>query len=362
MARILVVDDDTALLDMARVLLEKQGGHEAVLSADGEEALAIARENPPDLAIIDVMMPGMTGYELCRQLRASPETAAMPILVLTARGQPVDRAAALEVGADEHVAKPFEMSDLLDRVNELLEWGATAARSRIVVLLGLRGGVGVTTLAVNLAATLLREGRDSVCLVDLCPSSGHVALQLGLRPEPNWKKLASIATPDADAVEGALMEHRSGLRVLASPIVPVVGEGLPRSTVETVLGTLRERFEIVVVDTPSVLGGATMAALEAATNTWLVMAAEPASIQTVLGTGRALGEQADAFSVILNQAAPGQAVSPRATEQVLKRRLAGNTPFDPGQAQALARGQPLAFGEPDSPLAKAMNGLVKTLI
>ena len=348
--------------DMARVLLENQGGHEAVLSADGEDALAIAREDPPDLAIIDVMMPGMTGYEVCRQLRASPETASMPILVLTARGQPVDRAAALKVGADEHVAKPFEMSDLLNRVNELLKRGATAARSRVVVLLGLRGGVGVTTLAVNLAATLTREGRSGVCLVDLCPSSGHVALQLGLRPEPNWAKLVGVGTPDARAVEGLLMEHRSGLRVLASPIVPLVEQRLSRSTMESVVGMLQDRFEIVVVDTPSVLDGATMAALEAATNTWLVLAAEAASIQTVLGTGRALGEQADTFSVILNQAALGQPVSPRATEQVLKRRLAGNTPFDPGQAHALARGNPLAFGEPDSPLAKAMEGLVKNLI
>jgi CheY-like chemotaxis protein len=361
MAKILVIDDDPELLDMLQLLLEERGGHEAVLSSDGESGLARAQQDPPDLAIVDVMMPGMTGYEVCRRLRQAPETASIPILVLTARGQAVDRVAALDAGANEHMAKPVRMPELLGRVDDLLERHAFMARSRVVVQLGLRGGVGVTTLAVNLATRLIRDERGSVCLVDLCPSSGHVALQLGLRPEPNWSDLIGSAMPEARAVE-ALLEHASGLRVLASPVVPLVEQGLSRLVVGGILEALRQRFDIVVVDAPSLLGEATMAALDAATDTWLVMAAEPASIQTVLGVARALGQRADGFSVILNQAAREYRASPEAIERVIKRPVAGGVPFDPRQAQALARGEPLTLAQPDARLAAAVGRLADKLI
>ena len=362
MARILVIDDDPELLDMLRLLLERRGGHEVVLSTNGEDGLARARETPPDLAIVDVMMPGMTGYEVCRRLRESPETASVPILILTARGQAVDRAAALDVGADEHIAKAVPMSDLLGRINALLERRARLADFRAVVLLGLRGGVGVTTLAVNLAATLVREKRGNVCLVDLCPSSGHVALQFGLRPEPNWSDLIQSGFPDAQAVGDLLLEHASGLQVLASPIVPLVEQRLSRPAMEGLLRALQERFDIVVVDTPSMLDEATMVVLDAATHTWLVMTAELASIQTVVGTIRALGQRVDEFSVILNQAAPGRRTSPAAVERVLKRPVDGDVPFDVRQAQALAQGEPLAFCKEDSLLATAIGRLAGRLI
>lgn len=120
MARILVVDDDVDLLQMIRMLLESRGGHEAILSADGEDGIAEALADPPDLAIIDVVMPGITGYEVCRRLRQEPATANIPIIVLIARGQPVDREAALAAGADVYIAKPVTMAELLERVNDML--------------------------------------------------------------------------------------------------------------------------------------------------------------------------------------------------------------------------------------------------
>jgi pilus assembly protein CpaE len=131
----------------------------------------------------------MNGYEVCRQLRRNPATAQIPIIVLTARGQPVDREAALAAGADEYIAKPVTMAELLERVNRLLTSRiARRPAGGTIAVLSLRGGVGVTTLAVNLAVTLARSSPNQVCLVDLSPSSGHDALQLGLRPDPNWSR------------------------------------------------------------------------------------------------------------------------------------------------------------------------------
>ena len=120
MARILVIDDEADLLEMMRLVLEQRGGHQTVLSAEGPDGLAKALADPPDLAIIDVMMPGITGYDICRQLRANPATASVPILILTARAQPMDRDAAMEAGANECLAKPFSPRQILERVGAIL--------------------------------------------------------------------------------------------------------------------------------------------------------------------------------------------------------------------------------------------------
>lgn len=374
MAKILVIDDNSELLEAIRLLLERQGGHQAVLSANGADGLTKALANPPDLAIIDVMMPGMSGYEVCRQLRASSLTASIPIIILTARGQPVDRQAALDAGADDYMTKPVRMEVLLERVNDLLAKRTVErapARARTVVLLSLRGGVGVTTLAVNLAATLAQARGGTACLVDLCPSSGHVALQLGLRPEPNWSDLIQAGAPDPGGIEARLLQHASGLRVLASPILPIAGRGLSRTAAQTMLGILQQRFADTVVDAPPVLSEVTMAALEAATVIGLVITAEAPSIQTAIGTLRTLKQWADQnpsdefqripICIILNQIAPVSQLPTETIERALRRPLMGTVPFDPAQARALAQGAPLALHNPSSPLVQAVRRLAQEL-
>ena len=375
MARILVVDDEADLLEMMRLVLEQRGGHQAMLSADGADGLAKALADPPDLAIVDVMMPDISGYEICRQLRANPSTATVPIIVLTARGQLVDRQAALDAGADDHIVKPVAVMELLERVNALLA-KSPAAKSpllaRTIVLLSLRGGVGVTTLAVNLAATLARtggnfppvggtEGGEAACLVDLCPSSGHVALQLGLRPEPNWSDLVQASVLDTEVVEGSLLKHASGLRVLASPVFPVVGQGLPQTVVQATFEILQQRFAIIVVDTPSVLSEVTIAALEAAQVVGLLVTADAPSIQTAIGTLRTLEQWLAKFQIILNQNTPESQWPAGTIERALKRSPMWTVPFDPAQAQALTQGTPLVLHSPSSPLAQAVQGLAQAL-
>jgi pilus assembly protein CpaE len=363
MARILVVDDNADLLQMIRMLLEERGGHEVMLSAEGEDGLAKARANPPDLAIIDVMMPGMNGYEVCRQLRRNPATAQIPIIVLTARGQPVDRETALAAGADDYIAKPVTMAELLERVNRLLTSRiARRPAGGTIAVLSLRGGVGVTTLAVNLAVTLARSSPNQVCLVDLSPSSGHDALQLGLRPDPNWSALALLASgPGPAAIRNYLLTHPSGVHLLASPFVPVVGGGLSPEMVRAVLVALRENFLYLVADLPAVLTEGVMAVLEHADAILLVTAADPSTLQTTVGTLQVLKPYASKVRLILNQMGPEPAPPMEALQRVLKHPISGVIPFDPSQARALAQGKPLALSTPDSPLARAVAHLATEL-
>ncbi len=359
MAKILVIDDEAELRELMRLVLTRRGGHQVVLSAEGRDGLEKAFADPPDLAIVDVMMPGMTGYEVCRALRDNPKTASIPIIILTARGQPVDRDAALAAGADEHLVKPVTMAMLMEKVDEMLaRRGGGEEVGGTLVMLSLRGGVGVTTLAVNIALLLAQKGAGEVCLADLSPASGHVALYLGLRPEPHWGKLPPDAL-DPQAIAPYLLRHDSGLWVLAAPYYPLVGRTMEPETARAVLDALAQRFAALVVDTPSLLDEATMAAVETASDVGLVVTAEPASVQTAIGTLRALKTWDDKLSLILNQVTPGPPPPVSALEKALKRPFAAVVPFDPAQSQAVARRTPLVIGAPDAPLSRALRGLVE---
>ncbi len=116
---VLVVEDDADLRELLRYNLEREG-FAVEQAGDGGEAIRMIERHPPELLILDLMLPGMPGLELCRKLRATPATAAMPILILTARGEEVDRILGLEMGADDYVVKPFSPRELLARIKGLL--------------------------------------------------------------------------------------------------------------------------------------------------------------------------------------------------------------------------------------------------
>jgi pilus assembly protein CpaE len=362
MARILVIDDDSEFLDMMHLLLERDGSHQTMLVADGAEGLARAMADPPDLAVIDVMMPGITGYEVCRQLRAHPPTATLPIIILTARGQPVDREAAMEAGANAYMTKPVTVAELYETINDLLGKYESVSRepaSGAIAMMSLRGGVGVTTLAVNLAVAMAGTG-ETTCIVDLCPSSGHVGLHLRMRPDPNWLGLAEAGNVDVEAVNAHLLQHRSGLWVLASPVVPVVE---PRTLLDVagLLDVLQLQCRVTVIDVPSTLDETVMAALDAADVVGLVITAESPSVQTAIATLRALSHWSAKFQVILNQVTPAPHPPAEAIERALKRPLAATIPFDRDQARALVQGDPQAMSNPDSPMVRAVQEWMQKL-
>jgi len=134
--RILIVDDEKDLVDLLSYNLEKEGY--AVLRAyDGEEALKILRSRKPDLILLDLMLPGIQGMEICKIVRKTPETAALPIIMLTARGEEVDRIVGLEMGADDYVTKPFSIRELLARVRAVLRrYEAAPAEDRKTIRYG----------------------------------------------------------------------------------------------------------------------------------------------------------------------------------------------------------------------------------
>ena len=117
---ILIADDDEDILELVRLRLTRSG-YDTVLARDGVEALAAARERHPDVALLDVSMPGMTGYEVTEAIKSDPATADIPIILLTARAQTKDVAIGFEVGADDYITKPFSPQALLLRLSAVLD-------------------------------------------------------------------------------------------------------------------------------------------------------------------------------------------------------------------------------------------------
>ncbi|HEV2359930.1 MAG TPA: response regulator transcription factor [bacterium] len=122
--RILVVDDERAIVESLRYALEQEG-YDVLEAGEGGEALDLARHAAPDLILLDIMLPGMSGFEVCRVLR---QESAIPILMLTARGDEPDRVVGLDLGADDYITKPFSLREVLARVRAALRRAQTAAR------------------------------------------------------------------------------------------------------------------------------------------------------------------------------------------------------------------------------------------
>jgi len=120
MHTVLVVDDETDILELVAFNLERQQ-YKVLTAGDGISAVKIAREKIPDLIVLDVMLPGLDGFGVYRELRADPRTGGIPVLMLTAKGEINDRIAGLELGADDYVTKPFSPRELLLRVKALLK-------------------------------------------------------------------------------------------------------------------------------------------------------------------------------------------------------------------------------------------------
>lgn len=153
--QILVVEDERDLADMIAYNL-KRASHAATIAHDGLRAVQLAITAPPDLVILDLMLPGLPGLDVCKQLRANPLTANVPILMLTAKAEETDELAGLAVGADDYLTKPFSMKVLMARVDALLRRSAPGGTSDV--------GSGTVTLGLvtaDLGAHLVKvEGQE----------------------------------------------------------------------------------------------------------------------------------------------------------------------------------------------------------
>jgi len=155
---VLIAEDDRDIANLIALYVERAGWHAHVASA-GDAALAYARTQPVDVAILDVMLPGMSGLEVCRALRSAPDTANLPIVMVTARGDEGDRIVGLDIGADDYIAKPFSPNELIARIRAVTRRSRrtdTAVSDDAVLAFG--------TVAMDLSRHLVTDGGQEVKL------------------------------------------------------------------------------------------------------------------------------------------------------------------------------------------------------
>jgi CheY-like chemotaxis protein/MinD-like ATPase involved in chromosome partitioning or flagellar assembly len=219
--KIVVAEDDLDTLKITAMILQRNG-FEVFTAKDGQEALRQIAANTPDLVILDVMMPYLSGYEVCQQLRADPDTADIPIIMFTAKVLTNDKVAGFEAGADDYLTKPIQPAELTARIKTLLarrssgRQAASQASGMVIGFIGAKGGVGTTTLALNVATLLAQH--DPVILADVRPGQGGLGLMLGVNNQAGmtWLLKRTIGDVTRQSVESELLAHRSGLKLLLS--------------------------------------------------------------------------------------------------------------------------------------------------
>lgn len=395
MAHIFVVDDDEQLLRMVGLMLER-GNHTATLVSNPIESLEMMREEPPDLAILDVMMPGMNGLELCRELRQDPDTYHVPVIILTARGPIEDRNEALEIGADNYINKPVTSMELLNHVDHLLKNPPerTAPHTQTInetvdlvadvsdsepdyadeasmsfAVYGFTGGSGRTTVAANLVAQLHHKYPGEACLVDLTTSGSQAAMHFRLQPRRTWE---GLMVPDAPpSVYDLLMEHESGVRVLAAPIVPVVSTAMGLKVAQQIFEELTSEFRFVVFDLPSVSTPATNYILENVDTALHIIRPEVMSIQTAVRTLRWLNTKGPSIAnnvLVLNQTVAEAQLNQAIVKRGLGTEIDYAVGYDSSQSKALVQGRPLSLKAnqadkvPTGPLQLTIAQMVESLL
>jgi phosphate regulon transcriptional regulator PhoB len=170
--RVLVVEDEPDISGLLAFHLEREG-YQVVRSRNGADALQLVRVRRPDLVLLDLMLPGIDGLEVCRRLRQDPATAALPIVMLTAKGEEVDRVLGLELGADDYIVKPFSPKEVVARVRAVLRRARAPADGTPIVVGRLAIDVARHSVRVDGAPVLLTP-KEFDLLRSLAEAHGRV--------------------------------------------------------------------------------------------------------------------------------------------------------------------------------------------
>ncbi len=320
-------------------------GYSVTLS---EPAEAFGKVADHQLVIIDVVTGDKTAPDFCREIRATPALAAIPVLCVSQSDEVEDRIRFLEAGADDVMAKPFDARELEARVEALLlrfqrskdlsavvsTDGVTVSRARRTVTVhSPKGGVGTTTIATNVALAAAQRKPDRVVIVDLDLQFGQVATHLNVTPR---QTLADVVRDDAAQNEPELLRtyatrHDSGLHVLAAPGGPEQAALVTADHIERILTTLLDSYDQVVIDTGSFLDERTLAAFEHADSVLFVVNPEIAALKAVAALVEYLNEAgtvAAKTTFVLNNTFGREILKLRDVESALGTKVATELPYD----------------------------------
>lgn len=371
--RLLIVEDDVDLLGALEHTF-RAAGYEVISVRNGAEVLSRAHTAKPDLVILDIKLPGMSGFEVCKRLRTEYQQTTLPIIMLSALGNVHDKIKGLEMGADDYVAKPFDLGELQARVRARLESARRLTSTQptreayVVGFLGAKGGVGTTTTAANVAAALTLRGQQ-VVVADLQPWPGAMGLYLGLDSGDAQSRLLALPPTEItpDRVAACLTSYTPGLRVLLPSQDRDANDELTTDRVDALLRSCTVLAGCVVVDLPRPPSSIMRSALLHCS--LVVMVVEPLSFcvrlaRRTMELVKAWAQPAAGIHAAIVHRVPW--ATPLATEAVasaLGCRLLGVVPPHADlSATAIDSGKLVVIWAPDSIAANALTSLAASIV
>lgn len=337
-----------------------------------------------DLIVLDAVPPPRSPVELCREIRAVAELAQVPILAITGADDVEERIRLLEAGADDVMLRPVDDRELDARVEALdlrhrrskelrptTSSFVTATRrpgQRLIVVYSPKGGVGTTTVSVNLALAIAAREPDKVVLVDLTSMSGHVATHLDLTPKLT---LADLVRDSQGMISPEILRstylsrHDGGVLVLAGSPTPETTPLLAGPDTARILEGLMAAVPTVVVDLGAHLDDRVMAAIDLADDVIFVVTPDFPALKSVHAFLEYLGSSSRSLepTIVLNEIYALQTLTPGDVETALGRRVAVRIPYDPLlYLRAANQGTPVFSGAPTSQPARRYDQLAGIIL
>jgi pilus assembly protein CpaE len=365
---ILVIESDATSGETVNTALSGVG-YTVTVTSDPDDGFTKVAEH--QLVILDVTSGLRSAIDICREIRATPALAAVPVMCISQTDEVEERISFLEAGADDVLAKPFDARELEARVEALLlrfqrsrNFAPVVASPdgslpseltrRLVVVYSPKGGAGTTTIATNIAAAIAKRKPDRVILVDLNLQFGQAATHLNITPR---QTLADAVRDEAAMREPELLRtyatrHESGLFVLPAPASPELAEAVTPRHVEQILAGLVQMFDAVVVDAGSHLDERVLIAFEHADAVVFTVYPEMAALKamhTLLDYLNEAGSVGAKATFVLNNMFAKEILKLRDVESALGTKVSADLPYDTFlYLKAVNEGVPVVHGAPNS--------------
>jgi len=376
--RLLLVDDIPETRENLRKLLFFESDVEVVGAAtSGEEGVQMAVELQPDIVLMDINMPGMDGITASEQI--SQKAPFTQIIMMSVQGEADYLRRSMLAGAREFLIKPFSSDELVSSIRRVYQLGTSrrqampsgsqpAAGTAVAAEpVSSKGGVGCSTVAVNLAIALQQSAAIKVAVVDTSLQFGDVGVLLNLYASRTIADLASNADElDNELISDVFIPHSSGVKALLAPPRPEVADTVTPSLIADVLDRLRPMFDIIVVDTGSVLDDIVLNVLDASDKIIVVTTPEIPAIKDAklfFEVTEALEYERDRIMFILNKTDKRINIRAEDIEANIKYTIEGQLPLDErAVTTAVNQGVPYILGDKSGILTQATNQLAKRLM
>jgi pilus assembly protein CpaE len=386
--RLLIVDDIPETRENLRKLLFFESDIDVVGAAtNGQEGIEMAMELQPDIVLMDINMPGVDGITASEKI--TQKIPFCQIIMMSVQGEADYLRRSMLAGAREFLIKPFSSDELVSSVRRVYQLGASRRQAmpvvqvptgevsvaeaapgtegKIVTVFSAKGGVGCSTIAVNMAIALQQNGASKVIIVDTSLQFGDVGVLLNLYASRTIADLAAHADElDDELINDIFIPHSSGVKALLAPPRPEVADTIAPALMIEVLQRLRKMFDIIIVDTGSILDDKVLNVLDVSDKIIVVTTPEIPAIKDAklfFEVTEALEYERDRFIFVLNKADKRINIRAEDISANIKHKIEGQLPLDERSVTtAVNQGVPYVLGNKSSLLTQATIDLSKRVL